>query len=224
MIQRSADYLLIRHIRPEAGSGVCYGSSDLPAADVPDPACAFLADNFLSANPDALLLSSPLLRARALTETLLHCPGSGFQKGVQYDEAWQEINFGCWEGMLWDQIPRQDIERWQDNLETFAPSGGESAEKMRQRVLSAWQGWLDQRQSGILVSHSGVIRMIIGQVLDISLSAQLRLQLDYQHLIWLRRTWLYDDSRCCDATDQINSDVWQVRGMNWPLALAASKL
>lgn len=224
MMQCSADYLLIRHIRPEAGSGVCYGSSDLPAADIPDPACAFLADSFLSANPDALLFSSPLLRARELAETFVQRSGSGFQESIQYDTAWQEIDFGCWEGMRWDQIPRQEIKYWQDNLETFAPPDGESAEKMRQRVLSVWQQWLDKKQSGILVSHSGVIRMILAQVLDMPAAAMLRLETGYQHGVWLRYSWLeQQESDNEQAVVMADTGVWQLKGMNLSIAELASR-
>jgi len=219
----SADYLLIRHLKPQAGSGICYGSLDLPAAESPDPACAILAADFFATNPQALLLSSPLQRAAQLAQVM----ADAVSTDLIFDTAWQEIDFGCWEGLNWSNIPKMDIDAWQQDLSGFDAHGGESALKLQQRVLKAWHAWLQQRQGGILISHLGVIRMLMGQILEMPLSSQLRLQLDYQHLIWLRRTWQCqcDTDTCSSHCKPLpQSEVWQVKGVNWPLEIASSFL
>ncbi|MAC48283.1 histidine phosphatase family protein [Oceanospirillum beijerinckii] len=215
----SADYLLIRHLKPQAESGICYGRLDLPAAEVPDSACAVLAADFFATNPQALLFSSPLQRAAQLAQVM----AGAVLTDPTFDAAWQEIDFGRWEGLKWSSIPKTDIDAWQQNLSGFDAHGGESALQLQQRVLKAWQAWLQQRQGGILISHLGVIRMLMGQVLEMPLSSQLRLQLDYQHLIWLRRTWQCqcDKGGCSSHCKPLpQSEVWQVKGLNWPIEMA----
>lgn len=219
MIQRSCDYLLLRHIRPQVASGVCYGHLDLPAAEAPDPAYLELSHEFFQLNPSALLLCSPLQRAYLLAEFM----SSHFVDDVsnspvlQADNRWQEMDFGQWEGRQWQDIPQEDIDLWQQDLTGFAPPEGESADQMQQRVLSAWQDWLLQQKSGILISHVGVIRMILGQVLELPVSAQLRLEVGYQQGVWLRRIWLEDAG---NGLVQKDSEVWQVKAIN----LSASEL
>lgn len=223
----SADYLLIRHIRPQIAPGICYGKSDLPVAEAADPACHLLASHFFSASSRNLLLSSPLIRARKLADTLA---GASFDNNdisktriVDSHKDWQEIDFGQWEGMPWDNIPSEAIDLWQQNPESFSPPGGESAQEMAERVERAWQRWCQMDQGGILVSHVGVIRMILAQVLGLSVSSQLRLEVDYQHGVWLQRSWLEqpsEDGACGKVPD---SELWKVRGLNLSLQELAQR-
>lgn len=212
MQRRTCDYLLIRHLKPDVAAGICYGQTDLAVAETPDAAW----QNLMS-RCGLPLLSSPLQRARVLADHL-----SALQKKVspiREDLRWQELNFGQWEGCSWSEISQQAVQQWQQNLQGFHFPGGESAGQMQQRVISAWCDWQQQQIGGLLVSHLGVIRMLLGAVLQIPFPQQLLLQLDYQHCAWLRQSWL-DDEQGHKLPD---SELWQLKGLNLsPQALSST--
>lgn len=213
--RKTCDYLLVRHLKPEVEAGICYGQSDLPAAEVPDPAwqelMAFRSDLPLLSSP---LLSSPLQRARTLADHLSALQRKSSEApapaSIAEDHRWQELDFGDWEGLSWQQIGQDNVESWQQNLLGFQFPNGESALQMQQRVLSAWRDWLRQRTGGVLVTHLGVIRMLLGQVLQIPFQQQLMLQIDYQKVVWLQQSWLEDNK----GVIQPGSEVWQLKGVN----------
>lgn len=225
--RKTCDYLLVRHLKPKVEAGICYGQSDLPAAEVPDSAwqelMAFRSDLPLLSSP---LLSSPLQRARTLADHLSALQSKSSEAlapiadasaliadasaPISEDSRWQEIDFGLWEGQSWANIGQDAIEQWQQNLLDFQFPNGESAYQMQQRVILAWCDWLRQERGGILVSHLGVIRMLLGEVLQIPFQQQLLLQLDYQHCAWLRRTWLED----AQGHRLPDSELWQLKGLN----------
>lgn len=97
---------------------------------------------------------------------------------LQIDARLRELDFGDWRGRtqqdIWDnhQAPLQQL--WSSPLQFTAP-GGESMQHFIKRVAVAWQQLLiDYRnQSILLLSHAGVIRIILTIALDIDyMSAQ----------------------------------------------------
>jgi len=222
---KQCDYFLVRHLKPNVASGTCYGRSDLLADEPPDP--CWQRFNQL---PQPIL-TSPLQRASRLAEHLelslelsLERPqtlasstcSSSF---IEIDPCWQELDFGRWEGLPWESISEQSIVQWQQNLLDFTFPEGESARQMQQRVLSGWQRWKQRQTGGTLISHLGVIRMLLGDVLAIPFQQQLIVQIDTQHTLWLRQSWMENDQG-----DQIpESEVWQLKGLNLsPEALLAA--
>ena len=199
--------VLLRHPKPLVEAGICYGQLDLPLNTAlhsqNEPVLQQLADLL---QPFAIQ-SSPLQRCAVLAKFL-----AGTHKAVQLDPAWQELNFGDWEGQNWSDIEPQAINAWQQNLADFVPPSGESARQMQARVLSAWQQLLQNRQTPmVLVSHLGVIRMILAELLSAPFSAQLRLKVDYQHGVLLKRSWL---AETIAATPVRDSEVWQIEAIN----------
>ena len=104
------------------------------------------------------LYSSDLPRCAELAEEigkLWNCP-------VSFTPEIREMNFGDWEGRLYDELSLEDGERWQywcDNWQTQAPPNGESLEQFTQRV----KGWLTQQrfeETTLLVTHAGVLRVL----------------------------------------------------------------
>ncbi len=229
----SADYLLIRHLKPQAGSGICYGRLDLPAAEAPDPACDVLAARFFSRYPDAQLLSSPLQRAAQLAEYIRqrYSEQSDIKQSsssdlaldlnwdLTLDERWQEIDFGRWEGESWNQIVKEEIDAWHQDLNGFSGHGGESAIQMQLRVSDAWDEWQQCNKGGVLICHQGVIRMVLAEVLQLPMAAQLRLEVNYQHGVWLRQSWLQDEQ----GNKLPDSELWQVKGLNLSCAELAQR-
>jgi alpha-ribazole phosphatase len=102
------------------------------------------------------LISSPALRCRILAAALAQRLGLP----LDIDPAWQELDFGAWEGQSWDAIGRPAVDAWAADPLDFAPGAGESARSMAQRVVAAYETWRGQGQDTILVTHGGVIRLL----------------------------------------------------------------
>ncbi|MGJ4748845.1 histidine phosphatase family protein, partial [Leptospira sp. SA-E8] len=95
---------LVRHAQPLVASGVCYGASNIPADAARTAACAAQLAAELPSLPSGLALhSSPLQRCAQLARTLCELRPD---LNLRFDERLREMDFGHWEGVRWDDIPR----------------------------------------------------------------------------------------------------------------------
>lgn len=156
---------LIRHPRPLIAPGICYGRLDIPAENAKALAARLRAD----LPPDLPVWSSPLRRCAELAR-LLHAQ-------PVIDERLAEMDFGNWEGVAWDAIPRQELDAWAGDVEGYAPPGGESPLAVQRRAL-ALVGGLAVPEA-VLVTHAGVIRMVLSHWLGLSPASCLALKFDY---------------------------------------------
>ena len=143
--------ILVRHTRPAIPEGVCYGVTDLDLApSFDDEAAAVLA-----ALPRAeRLVSSPLKRCRRLAERI------GAARGIApvFDERLRELDFGAWESVPWDDIPRSELDAWAADFLHARPHGGESVRMLRDRVGGAIADYRGSGASHLVVTHAGVIK------------------------------------------------------------------
>lgn len=141
---------LLRHTAPDVTPGTCYGRLDLA------PGPEFLAEAKVVSEqlpPVSRVLTSPLLRCRALAEHI------GRQTGlpVEVEPRLIEIDFGRWEGLAWDAVPRDELDLWAADFWHARPHGGESVAMFTARVA----GWLaDQKEAcgWLAVTHAGFMR------------------------------------------------------------------
>jgi len=141
--------ILLRHTRPPGASGLCYGVSDLPPGpDLPSETRRLAAQ----LPPAARIVTSPLLRCARLAAAL----GAARGLPVAEDARLQELDFGRWEGLRWDAIPRAELDSWAADLLHARPHGGETVAEMASRVAAA----LDEHGAPgtLIVTHMGVIR------------------------------------------------------------------
>lgn len=144
--------ILLRHTRPEGGEGVCYGRTDLPPAPGHEAEWAALA----AALPTfAAIVTSPLTRCLALARHLAEqraCP-------LLVEPRLAEMDFGSWEGLAWDEVPRSGLEDWARDLNFARPHGGENVAMLRDRAVAA----LGERTERplLVVTHAGVIRALL---------------------------------------------------------------
>jgi alpha-ribazole phosphatase len=168
--------ILVRHPQPLVAPGICYGSSDLPAAPgdvervlaelrssasissdtahafapLPPPGTAHVPGILIP--PGTPLYSSPLQRCTALAHRL----------GTPVlDARLAEMDFGAWELRGWDGIPRAEVDAWAADLVHHRPGGGESVLQVAARVAAFRAELLRQphRQAAI-VCHAGTIRLL----------------------------------------------------------------
>lgn len=142
----------MRHPRPLAADGICYGRSDL----APDPAelahvhAALLAEGLPG---DAPVFSSPLRRCAQLARLL--------SADVIFDPDLAEMDFGSWEERSWNDIPRAEVDAWAADLLHYHPGGGESVLDVARRVAAALAAI--RRHGGaraFVVCHAGTMRLL----------------------------------------------------------------
>lgn len=138
---------LLRHTRP-AVSGVCYGASDVALAPGFAAEAAAVLDRLA---PAARLVTSPLGRCRRLADLL----ATRWQVPLAVDARWQEMDFGRWEGLSWDAVPRPELDLWAADLHDARPHGGESVAMLLDRVRAALA---TIAADTLVVTHAGPIR------------------------------------------------------------------
>lgn len=138
---------LIRHPPPVVEPGICYGRLDVAAENA-----RVVADRLLGELPPGLpVWSSPLRRCRMLAELLHPAP--------RIDDLLVEMDFGRWEGLRWDDVPRAELDAWAADIAGYAPPGGESPLMLQRRALAFVAGLVVPE--AVIVTHAGVIRTLL---------------------------------------------------------------
>lgn len=143
--------ILLRHTRPAAPEGLCYGTTDLP---LDEPALAERLPVLAATLPRLdRIRTSPLSRCRRLGEAI------GRARGLvaEVDPRLVEMNFGRWENRAWSALPRAELDAWAAKFDTARPHGGETVAELAQRVEAALS---DAPQPGttLWVTHAGIVR------------------------------------------------------------------
>lgn len=120
------------------------------------------------------LFSSPSARCAELARELAAQRGLTLELMAELGER----RFGAWENRFAAEIPSAELKRFWDDPLGFTPPGAESFEELRERVLRGWSRILGSRvRFPLLITHGGVIRVILGRVLDIPADALLRIEI-----------------------------------------------
>lgn len=138
----------MRHTTPDVEKGICYGRTDLALAGSFEAEAQAVADRLSGMMRDLPILSSPLSRCRRLAAHL-------GPHDVQ--DAFTEMDFGRWEGVSWDAIPRHELDAWAADFMGARPHGGESVAQLRDRVAA---GLARLPQDCVIVTHAGVIKAV----------------------------------------------------------------
>ena len=113
------------------------------------------------------IVSSPLQRCKAFAEAL----GQKHDIAVTTDDGFKEVGFGAWEGKSPEEIIAADQKEYSDFYQdpvNNRPAGAEPLADFSNRVSNSLQQQLAQNQGKhlLIVAHAGVIRAIIGHVLQ----------------------------------------------------------
>lgn len=138
--------ILVRHTTPLVAQGTCYGRSDLPLAASFEAEAEAVRDKLSSLGAGGPVLTSPLTRCRRLADSL---------GPAQIHDAFTEMDFGRWEGLAWDAIPRAELDAWAQDFMGARPHGGESVAALRDRVA---RGLAGLAPGTVIVTHAGVIK------------------------------------------------------------------
>lgn len=144
---------LVRHAQPRVAPGVCYGALDVAADAQSTQAAARALAGVLP--PGARLVSSPLQRCEQLTQCL-----RGLRPDFVYnlDARLAEMDFGAWEGLAWDAVPRAELDGWAQSFATWRCGGAENVQTFMARVAAVWDAMVERNQPTVWITHAGVIR------------------------------------------------------------------
>lgn len=144
---------LIRHTKVNIKQGICYGQKDVDLAETYPEELDAVKENLKNIDFD-LILTSPLCRAKKLAIDI-------FGDQVKEDKRLMELNFGDWEGKVWDEIKDPLFEVWMEDFVNKKCSNGESFVMLRDRVLELWNEIKSKDYKKVAIfTHGGVIRTI----------------------------------------------------------------
>jgi len=168
---------VIRHTPVNFDKNRCYGQLDVPLAASFDEDVNSIKD-LLSDDYDAVY-TSPKNRCTQLATALRF-------KNVTTDERLLELNFGAWEGKLWNEIDPTALNAWMENFVSIAPTQGESLEEMYARVSDFMDALRNEKfDKVLLISHAGVIRCLWAYFLEIPLKNVFRIPVKFhEHFIF----------------------------------------
>lgn len=192
----------LRHAPVRGPEGRITGRLDWEA-DTSDRVAIFGLAARLPKQP--VLIVSALERCRQTVDGLVRSGHDLPEPAVE--AAFNEQNFGAWEGRTWDELERErdpHLDRfWKDPAGT-SPPGGESFTAMAERVAGAIQR-LDARHAGrdiVVVAHAGTVRAALIGALGIAPATALAFAVDHLSLTRLERT----------------ETGWRVAEVNWRAA------
>ena len=146
---------LVRHAQPLIAPGVCYGQLDLQADVEATLACAKALADLLPVG--TAVIFSPLQRCEQLMAALI---GLRPDLTSKTDSRLKEMNFGRWEGRLWADIEKTELNAWTEDFANYrAGYCGESVAQFMARVGQAFDE-LGPATDTLWITHAGVIRAI----------------------------------------------------------------
>lgn len=170
--------LLVRHAEIDNSQGTRFiGRTDLPLTPRGERQAARLRARLSLLSPRRTLLS-PQLRARQ----------TGGEGEILPDL--REIDFGTWETRLAQEVEREHPEayaRWRRVDPGFAFPEGEALAAVASRVLTLLNGLWDAAGPVAVVSHGGVLRLGLCQLLGLPWAAAPSFRFDFAGITRLER-------------------------------------
>lgn len=164
---------LVRHAKLAIDpSGLFVGRTDLKACPT---STQQLATSLQNTEFDALV-SSPLQRCQILAAQV------AAYKGLEVEtlDSLQERDWGSWDGLNTAEINPQDLQAYYDDPFNYSIPQAESWNQMRERLNQAWCSLLNHPAQRLMcVTHGGVLRLMMQQILGLSDHALFQLKLDY---------------------------------------------
>ncbi len=169
---------LVRHGQTLSNEqGRFCGHTDIPLSPLGRRQAHKLASQ-LQHRPISAVYSSDLSRAKDTAQII----ANKHQLDIIISSAWREINFGAWEGLTYDEIATafHDQLGFFTDPEHYAPPHGETLTEVVRRVIPALTTLVQHTHKSeiVLVSHGGVLRVLLCSLLGMPFSNQWQLRID----------------------------------------------
>lgn len=124
------------------------------------------------------IISSPLKRCSEFAEEL----AQSSELPLTTEPEFKEISFGLWEGKTADQLldsEAENIKRYWNDPVNETPPQGENLLGFEKRIINAWKKIISEFQGKhiLLLSHAGVMRIIICHILGMPLTDMFKLDI-----------------------------------------------
>ncbi|MEN2494383.1 MAG: phosphoglycerate mutase GpmB [Hyphomicrobiaceae bacterium hypho_1] len=180
------DIILVRHTEVSSNwKKRCYGVTDVPLSNAGQAAIKSITSHLAKLQPQSIIhsgVSRTTLLAKAISlESNIH---------ITEDKAFQELNFGSWEGCFWTDIflsVGHDMGRLVSEPDIFSPPQGETLYSMRDRVIKALLR-IPNGITTIVITHGGPIGAVSGTLRMISAKDWPSLVPDYGSTLALNKT------------------------------------
>lgn len=172
---------LIRHSSLDIAPHICYGQSDVDVSAQFDDELRQLQFKLEDFKFDAVY-ASPLQRCYKLAQALCADESLGVTtRDINLDARLKELSFGDWELNPWDAIPRETFDIWANDYANLAPPNGESFSQLHARSKDFVEELSRhaQGQNILVVTHGGVIRAMLADVLNMPLKGLFRITIDH---------------------------------------------
>lgn len=153
---------LVRHAQPLIQEGLCYGQLDIPADPLATQHAAQAIAPLLPVG--AKLYCSGLQRAQQLAQAIqqqlartIHDQHDALLPNI--DVRLNEMNFGVWEGVAWDEIPKAAFDVWTQDFDQHRFGEVEGVRDLLLRVHNALHE-LPPKDDAVWITHAGVIRAV----------------------------------------------------------------
>lgn len=166
---------LLRHGEVE-GDAVYRGSTDDPLTDAGWQQMVATLDD--KSNWD-LIASSPLQRCSEFA----HLIAEEDEIDLEINQSLKEIDFGLWEGLAPDKIMKEEadmLKAWWQSPTRVTPPEGEDFYDFQARILKALKLIIEDNKGKkvLLITHAGVIRVILMHALGMQDENLFRLNVD----------------------------------------------
>ena len=133
------------------------------------------------------IVTSPLSRCHAFAQHL----AAQLDIPLLVEERFREIDFGDWEGRSTEALMAEAgsrLRRYYDDPWAHTPPNGEPLADFQRRIEAAWQALIQLHcgRSLLLISHGGVMRMILRRVLALPRESLFKLQIPHACLSRIR--------------------------------------
>lgn len=110
----------------------------------------------LATHRPARVWSSPAGRCLVLARAAAAAAGAPLVTEARL----KELDFGAWEGMAWEHVPRQALDRWAADPMGFAPPDGETGAALLARVRAVAAALRAAAEDAVVVTHGGPLRLL----------------------------------------------------------------
>lgn len=161
---------LIRHTDIDLPKGICYGQLEVPLKK--NHLRDFTKMRKLLPNSIDRVFSSSSQRCTELARFI--------DENYKVDNALLELNYGDWEGQLWQDINIEDLKKWSENIVHERPNNGENLLELFERVSEFFNKLrMNDAEDIVVVCHAGVIRCLIASLMHIPLERIFQIQIGY---------------------------------------------
>lgn len=179
---------LVRHGRVSAPD-TAYGDDDVPLSEDGRAQTEAMGKSAAQGLDPALVIASPLIRARAMGESIAGATGAP----LRLDDRLKEMNRGDWQGLLRTEYAARWLSAseayWADTLH-WRGHGGESEAMLAERTYPVLEAAAEAAAGGtcVIAAHRQVIRSIVAAALGLPPGQSYGMQLDPAHAVLLADT------------------------------------